>query len=298
MQHLLHVLKVIAVILSAAGFFAKEKLDTFAGTGNARRAKRIRRSYLVLMIATFIGSFALEGFDWRRDIREDRLKHANELVERGRREFYTAIDRKAVPGIEQTFPILQKALDELRVFDMDDTYYARLTTYNDLSLGHERAAYGDSAAGCIYTITENHVNSCRIRESSSIFVSPPRLQESRIRCTDIQDSRDWEAARRYYDDLYGFLMAAATLNFVAAQSNVAGEVAAAARNTAYFYLCDHLRLRQDNLRKVERALLLAHQIAGDGDMRTRLADAEEKLLFLRALDASSLEQLNCTMPCQ
>jgi hypothetical protein len=220
---------------------------------------------------------------------DDRQAKALKLADEGRNIFHDGLTAGSTARIEMSFEKLDAAIQQLSSFP--DLRWRYTAAAHDRALGYERVAYGDKQRGCLYFRDRDRIDSCWVNEGSKIFVNPPTYRY--LRCTDVDRSDVWQESRSHYDVLQEAL--AGFENKRVESEHYADEIAAAARSSGYFRLCDHLRNMHGTVADVRRWWKLARSVAEK--MATRRRDLDDKLRFLEVLE-SGTNDVSCARPCE
>jgi hypothetical protein len=268
----------VALIILFVAPIIKIYLERYIASKPRRWAGILRVIYWpVLLIPLIIG--IVENYQ------EKQIRLGSNWASQGHEHLHAGLDAKSSARIELGIDPLKKAIAILREFSSE--YDREIQARHDLALALERVAYHNFDHGCIYQLKADRITT-RYEEGGSKIATSPDL--AGVICTDFNFAEPavWGAAKEEYNMLYDKLVS----RDINPRKDISSEFLAAARSTAYFYICDNLRVGGSALSKAKKALQMVLEATSPAkDKRglpIRHEDAKEKLSFLDTLDGVKL----------
>jgi len=281
---MLKYLATISLIVIFVGNLLKNALDKHLETLSKGVARWLRISYWsILAVALILGV--------GKNVSDITLGEGMELAKEGRSHLNAGLKDHSAIRIEMSFDPLSKAIKRLEGFSTIDgkALSAEIMARHDLALGKEVEAYSKFENKCVYSVDKGKVISDRIPEGSKMSASPNFTNEPRVECTDFnfENANTWGEATSKYDSLYERLISELPNNQMKNLSNI-GEFAAAARSTAYFYVCNNLRTGGSSLKRAEEMLKLVQSLTFK-KLNERYMEANAKLNLVNHLKLTSVK---------
>lgn len=281
--------------------FISALVQSWLGRSTRRSSQRVlRRLSVVISLVAFALSLLLLYVDYEND----RLRKAIKEVLDTRAEFHRILDRVPFGAnpMETLLPRIDAAIKELKAVSAPVEFL--VIGRDDRSLGFERLAYGDKQLRSVYWVhgtNDESICHVRVRKGTDIRSEPPRLLGGRIFCTHVENEDHWADATRSYDKEYTFLLDSfGDKPEQWFENSRVGEMAAAARNTGYFYLCEKLLGKGANINKAGAMFRNVEDLTDEdaASIKSRHEDAAKKREFLRVLREKGGETEDCTPLCE
>ena len=306
-----HAIQIAVLVLIFLATIVEKALPVGGGTSPAAAKGgqapgttrgRIRKgAYWTIMALCLIVGIVNERYQAREDAAKAAVSDAADKAAKSRAIFEDGLKAQDIRRIEDGLSNLEHARAQLeRYGDRVFAYLPLVKAYNDLALGHERWAYEKAPGGCQYWLDEGKLASCRSSRGTAIAPTLESASDHQgiVTCTDIVDDQQWSKAGESYGRLLQLL-------FDRSRKRGGGsvevlEIAQAARNSGYFYLCDYVRrgVRSDKggLDRASNAWILAEDVTRD-EVPYRNKETRAKRAVLDVIKTQGLGEGPCSTPC-
>lgn len=275
-------LETLSLIIIFVGMLLKSSLEKRFRNHSVKKIKYLKIGYLVVMSTALIIGVG-------NNITNYWLREGIELAGEGRSNFYAGLDDHSIGQIENSFEPLQKAGKKLALLSTIDNS-ALLTSVkalHDLALAYETVAYAAGKNRCLYELMGNNISAV-YKEGKTRISRNPDLAEQNVvfQCTDFdfESSELWSKARGKYNSLYDKLIQGYFNNSKVEKSSNVGELAAAGRSAAYFFVCNNLRSGGSGLDRARKLFQWAKEITEHSDLKYRHDDVKARLGFVKTLE--------------
>lgn len=258
---------------------------------------RLKAPYWALMTVCVAAGITVQLRESAEAGAREQVRQARELAGRGRALLEDALAGRTANlalSMEAAFGELQRAASlAAQLPERSEAVMVRLQALDDIAIGNERLAYGETRSACRYLLDDGgRLAACRVQQGAQIYKEiPVHLSQGVVHCTDVQDGPRWREAAAAYAALEQVLAAAPRDD----RDGSAREVAIASRNLGYFRLCALLRQGSGEAAAVERAWRVTEAVT-QASNRYRHDEIRQKLALLAALPAPAAA-LQCPAEC-
>lgn len=279
---MLEYLETVSLLILFLGTILRNVLEKRIRKHSKRTARLLQIGYWsVISIALLLGI--------GKNVMTVKLQEGIDLAVEGRMNLHAGLDHGSAARIELSFPPLTRSIEILEVFATIDRgqWPKVIMARHDLALGKERVAYANHDQKCSFALSNNRIHANHGAGRSEISASPYFGKDTAFKCTDFdfESSEIWSEAREHYGALSNRISERLVTSGNTASLSEVGELAAAARSTGYFFVCDHLRTGGSSLEQAKTLFEWVKAITAPntGGLPQRHGDAKTRLEFIELL---------------